>query len=465
MRSIEKLKNSNPARWWKELKAIGGLSSKNSWYSQLFSDDVRNCEELAENFNNFLTALTSHFDSLTLDENQEDLEVPNDYLVDAQQIYRKLRKIKTTKSPGPDMFPNKIPKKFASELAPVISDIFNSSMTQGTFPKALKRSIVVPVPKVSLPKSIEDDLRPISLTSQIAKVMEDCTLDKFFPEVVNKLDTKQFALPKKSPTHALEYLLHSILVALERGSCTARLFFADFKKGFDLVDHNVIIKELTLLGTHPSIIRWIKAFLCDREQCVRVGTSMSSWKKTNGGLPQGTKLGPLLFAVLINSLLKNWPGRIKFVDNTSALEIIPRFSPSLMPLVVNEISDYASERGMELNYKKCKQMFINFLKYKGSDDENPIYVVGKPVETVSSFKLLGVWISNDLSWNTHVDMVLKKANSRLYALRLLKKAGLQASHIVQIYISFIRSRIEYASPVWSSIPKSLSDILESVQKH
>jgi hypothetical protein len=43
------------------------------------------------NFNNFLTALTSHFDSLTLDENQEDLEVPNDYLVDAQQIYRKLK--------------------------------------------------------------------------------------------------------------------------------------------------------------------------------------------------------------------------------------------------------------------------------------------------------------------------------------------------------------------------------------
>ena len=85
MRSIEKLKNSNPARWWKEVKAS-------------YSDDVRNCEELAENFNNFLTALTSHLDSLTLDENQEDLEVPNDYLVDAQQIYRKLRKIEATKS-------------------------------------------------------------------------------------------------------------------------------------------------------------------------------------------------------------------------------------------------------------------------------------------------------------------------------------------------------------------------------
>ena len=336
-------------------------------------------------------------------------------------------------------------------------------MKQGIFPMALKRSIVVPVPKVSPPTNIEEDLRPISLTSQIAKVMEDCTLAKLFPQIVDKLDSKQFALPKKSTTHALVYLIHSILNALEKGSCTARLFFADFKKGFDLVDHNVIVKELVNLGVEPAIIRWIKAFLSNREQCVRVENSSSSWKKTNGGLPQGTKLGPLLFAVLINSLLKDWPGRIKFVDDTSALEIVPRYSPSLMPLVVNDISAFASQRGMKLNHKKCKQMLINFLQYKAFD-EIQIFVDGNPVETVSSFKLLGVWISKDLSWNTHVDMILKKANSRLYALRLLKKAGLQSSDIVQIYISFIRSGIEYASPVLSSIPKSLSDLLESVQK-
>ena len=78
------------------------------------------------------------------------------------------------------------------------------------------------LPKVSPSTSIEDDLRPISLTSQIGKVMEDCTLDMLFPQVVNKLDTKQFALPRKSSTHALVYLLHSILNALERGSYYVR---------------------------------------------------------------------------------------------------------------------------------------------------------------------------------------------------------------------------------------------------
>ena len=197
------------------------------------------------------------------------------------------------------------------------------------------------------------------------------------------------------------------------------------------MDHNVIVKELACLGVQPAIIRWIKAFLSNREQCVKVGSSKSSWKKTNGGLPQGTKLGPLLFAVLINSLLKDWPERIKFVDDNSALEIIPRYSLSLMPLVVNDISGFASARGMKLYHKKCKQMMISFLKYKGSD-ENQIFVAGNPVEFVSSFKLLGAWVSNDLSWNTHIDMVLKKGNSHLYAWRLLKKADFLPADIVQI---------------------------------
>jgi hypothetical protein len=121
---------------------------------------------------------------------------------------------------------------------------------------------------------------------------------------------------------------------------------------------------------------------------VRIENSYSSWKKTNGGLPQGTKLGPLLFAVLVNSLLKDWRGRVKFVDDTTALEIIPRSSPSFLPIIVDQISDYANERGMRLNAKpkKCKAMIITFLKYKLV--ENDIFIGGDVMERVSSFKLL-----------------------------------------------------------------------------
>jgi hypothetical protein len=99
-------------------------------------------------------------------------------------VYNELRIIRINKSPGPDKIPNKILKVFAYELAPVITDIYNSSIIQGVFPMNLKRSIVVPIPKVPLPQRVEDDLRPISLTSQISKVMERYTLPKLAPKTI-----------------------------------------------------------------------------------------------------------------------------------------------------------------------------------------------------------------------------------------------------------------------------------------
>jgi hypothetical protein len=149
--------------------------------------------------------------------------------------------------------------------------------------------------------------------------MEGFMLQSLMSEVGHKLEPKQFALPGKSTTQALVYLLHVIHAALDQGHCSVRIFFANFKKGFDLVDHNVIIDELLKLQVSPVIIRWIKSFLTSREQSVKIGSSTSSWKPVNGGLPQGTKLGPLLFAILVNSLLQDWNGRIKFVDDATVL--------------------------------------------------------------------------------------------------------------------------------------------------
>ena len=85
------------------------------------------------------------------------------------KVYKALCAWKTKKSPGPDEIPNVEPeKKFAFELSPALADIYNSSLEQGYFPTQLKQAIVVPVPKLRPPKSVEKDLRPISLISPIA---------------------------------------------------------------------------------------------------------------------------------------------------------------------------------------------------------------------------------------------------------------------------------------------------------
>ena len=124
-------------------------------------------------------------------------------------------------------------------------------------------------------------------------------LAPLFNQVIDKIDLKQFALPGRSTTHALVYLLHCILEALDNSYCYARILFTDFSKGFDLVDHSVLVSKLRDLGVHEALIRWIGAFLTGRSQQVKIGSALSNSVIPRGGIPQGTRLAPLLFAILV----------------------------------------------------------------------------------------------------------------------------------------------------------------------
>ena len=119
-----------------------------------------------------------------------------------------LRATKVKKSPGPDPIPSRIWKEFADELSRVVAELYNSSLEEGYVHDRFKTSIVIPVPKISPPKELKEDLRPITLTSPLAKIHEGFTLDLLAAEVLNKLDVKQFSVTGKSTTHALVYMLY-----------------------------------------------------------------------------------------------------------------------------------------------------------------------------------------------------------------------------------------------------------------
>lgn len=139
-----------------------------------------------------------------------------------------------------------------------------------------------------------------------------------------------------------------------------------------------------------------------------------------GGIPHGTKLGPVIFAVIVNDLVTSWCPRAKYVVDLTVMEIVPRNSPSLLNHIVDDIHFYAVNNNMKLNPRKCKNTTAGFLQYNSCVSQ-PIAVGGSQIERVSSFKLLGVFVSEDLTWVAHCDYVVKKANRRLYALKQLKK--------------------------------------------
>jgi hypothetical protein len=104
------------------------------------------------------------------------------------------------------------------------------------------------------------------------------------------------------------------------------------------------------------------AFLTDQTQAVRIDGFLSKRKQLRWGIPQGTKLGVILFNIMTNHLLLDWNLCIKFVDDTSALEIIPRNSISLLDIAANTTNNFAVSRNMTLNPGKCKEMLITFMQ-------------------------------------------------------------------------------------------------------
>jgi len=239
--------------------------------------------------------------------------------------------------------------------------------------------------------------------------------------------------------------------------------FAGFTKEFDVIDHSVLLDELKSFDIDQTLFFWVRSFLTNREQAVRVSPSLSPWKQVNGGVLQGTKLGLTFFSVMINKLLRNWHMRSKCVDGTAAFEIIPRNSISILDLVVREIQDYCMEHKMKINPKKCKEMDINFMK-NSVTALRPLRIGYNEVGRVRTYKILGVIISDDLKWNAHVEYVIANAAKRLYALRLLKRAGVMPKDILKVYLCNVRSVLEYAAQVWQDISAYLSDAIESIQR-
>ena len=92
-------------------------------------------------------------------------------------------------------------------------------------------------------------------------------------------------------------------------------------------------------------------------------------------------------------------------------------------------------------------------------------IASQTVERVTTYKLLGVHIDSTLSWSTHIEHIIKKATTKLYFLKQLKRPGLPNSHLLHFYITVIRLVLEYCAPVWHyTLTKAQSGSLEADQK-
>ncbi len=104
---------------------------------------------------------------------------------------------------------------------------------------------------------------------------------------------------------------------------------------------------------------------------------------------------------------------------------------------VSTLTKWCQENHLSLNIEKTKELVVDFRRQ--SREHTPITIDKTPVERVSSFKFLGVHITEDLTWSAHTDAVLKKAHQRLFFLRRLRKFGTSPSILRSFYSCTVES--------------------------
>ena len=459
-------KCDSSALWWKSINRLAGRPTNKTVSSMILSGKEIRGTQLATHINQSFLSITNSMDPLPeLEDNETDTTDPNrmKYHISEQDVCKELSNLKRGKASGPDSILSWILKDFAPELSSPIARIFNASIQESSVPDPWKEADVIPVPKVNIIKEAEKDLRPISLTAILSKTLEHFVTEWIMKQINHLIDRRQFgALPDLSTTHALVSFFHHLYSLSDVPNQCVRILLLDFSKAFDRINHRLLITKMEGMDIDPILIAWVRNFLTGRKQRVKIGKFVSSLEPVNGGVPQGTVLGPILFIIMINDLLMEYQARWKYVEDSTVTETLTRDQPSSLQATLESINQWCEKNDMRLNTKKCKEVLICFWKHK--PDVSPLILNNQPIEVVKSAKLLGLTFNDHLKWNDQVGQIVKKSSKRLYMLRLLKRARADTKTLIHVYVTCIRPVAEYGAQVWHyNIPEYLSAEVERIQ--
>ncbi|KAK1799569.1 hypothetical protein P4O66_000371 [Electrophorus voltai] len=225
---------------------------------------------------------------------------------------------------GPDNIPGHVLRECADQLADVLTDIFNISLSCAVVPTCFKTTTIVPVPKKPTVSCL-NDYRPIALTSIIMKCFERLVMRHIKTQLPPSLDPLQFAYRcNRSTDDAISTSLHLALTHLDKKGTYVRMLFIDFNSAFNTIVPQHLIGKLSLLGLNTSLCNWILDFLTGRPQSVRIGSSTSNTTTLSTGALQGSVLSPLLFTLLTHDCAAMHSSNhiIKFADDTTVVGLI-----------------------------------------------------------------------------------------------------------------------------------------------
>ena len=333
--------------------------------------------------------------------------------VSAAFVHRQLRLLKTSKGTvtGLDGIPARLLKDAAPSISAPLTAIINLSISSAVLPEEWKYARVVPLYKDG-DKKCMDNHRPISVLPVASKILERAVQEQLLQHLdkSSRLSPFQCGFRKNHSTQdAVTYFTDCIRKGIDEGCVTAAVF-VNFRKAFESVNHQLLLKKLPGYGIKNRGLRWFKNYLTSRCQSVVNGGAQSAPQQIKSGVPQGSILGPILFSIYINDL-PNCLLQSKillYADDTVLFHADSNIGN--ISTVLNKdlklLQSWTHLNKLCIHPVKTECVLFGTQQRIASatlsNEPFSLFLVDKPINQAKHYKYLGVLIDANLNFKQHV---------------------------------------------------------------
>lgn len=350
-------------------------------------------------------------------------------------------------------------------IAPVLTNLINSSMMEVECPMSWKNSIVSPIPKIP-GTSNGHEFRPVNQLPTYEKILEGIVKEQIQKHITenNIIIDEQYGFRKGYDCEsALDFVILQWKLDVDQGKIVIAVFL-DLKRAFETVGRERLLKKLEKYGIRGMANKWFESYLTNRTQITKYGGAMSEKLETEHGVPQGSRLSSDLFLLYINDIVScfKYAKLALFADDNTIYLTCTDINDGIRMMNddLARVNDWLNLNKMKLNVTKSN--YIIFNNKRSNTMVETVRINGTDISKVDEVKTLGMKVNVNFKMGTHVDYVIKKVAKKIgFLSRIGRNLTMQGR--LTVYKSIISPHFEYCPSLLFTCNKTEIKVFQKQQ--
>ena len=372
------------------------------------------------------------------------------FIITQGMVKAKIASLNSAKSPGADGITIGNLKRLSDVIAQPLATLYNYCLATGFCVDEWLDIWISPIPKNGKPPDLLSSQRPISLISQIFKIFESITVDKWILHInkVGFLSPYQHATRKgASPVTNILQFLKNVTDDGEAKVPTLQVS-VDFSNAFDKSPYNGVIAACLEGGMMIGFAKFLHNFLRGRRFRVKVGKSLSEPMTFSSSIPQGSCGASLYFCALVQGVLKGIKSRASlFCDDIKIYRAIhSQDDIRILQEDVNHLLAWSNGHNLKINETKS---YVQIFNSNGQDYlKTPIKLGSTPLAVKSVGEDLGIFVDSSLQFLDQLESVVRGV--RVRAMKVKKAMTTTDKHMLsELWTCYVCPASEFGNGIFT----------------